>query len=66
MMEVAYVCDGKQCEPEVCKASPYCTHTTNIEHAKNFIQLGLDDPSLDKKIQWIENYKGGENDGSEN
>lgn len=34
MADIAYICDCKQCDPEVC-ANSDCTHTTDIHHAVN-------------------------------
>lgn len=37
-VQVAYVCDGRACNGDC--TSKECTHTKDIEHAKNFIRLG--------------------------
>lgn len=40
-MDVAYLCDKKACKRCNSRAS-FCTHTTDIKHAINFDDLGVD------------------------
>ena len=37
-VQVAYVCDGRSCNDDC--TSEECTHTKDIEHAKNFMRIG--------------------------
>ena len=41
MSVIGYLCDGKACKGCQSK-SKYCCHTTNIEHAVNFDEIGPD------------------------
>ena len=50
--KVAYMCDGRACDMD-CWPS-YCHHTTDIEHATNFVRIGdryVEDGLKDKHFE---------------
>lgn len=54
MSKVLYLCDRRKCE--ACK--PYCTHTSDIEHAVNFERVhGLVYEKVKEERECVLDYK---------